>query len=334
LPAEYALANKLGHPLNVTLRQDALLPPLDEWLASKFEPPHLAATIDELLAATVPLQAQPEDNDDISGKIADCDRRLAQYRATLDAGADPATVADWITETEAERAKYQAAKQAAAPRQTVKPMSRDQLTAIVSDLSGLLSVLRDADPADKAEIYTQLGLRGLRLTYHPGERPGEGTVRTEMKVVSPGRHWQFESVRGASRPLRTYLPSRANWYLEAISDRGGGPVDPVDHDRLRSAAGADRGHGLLPAYAHAGSAAWAARLGRRTCAPAGGRDDCRCIHDLAGRLPVWPARWGASVGATGRGQRRQPGRQRRRGRGDLHWPGDRSLAELCLDRIV
>jgi len=72
-------------------------------------------------------------------------------------------------------------------------MSRDQLTAIVSDLSGLLSVLRDADLADKSEIYTQLSLRGLRLTYHPGERPGEGTVRTEMKVVTPGRHWQFES---------------------------------------------------------------------------------------------------------------------------------------------
>jgi len=199
-PAEYALANKLDHPLNVTLRQDALLPPLDEWLASKFEPPHLAATIDELLAATVPLQAQPEDDDGISGKIADCDRRLTQYRATLDAGADPATVAGWITETEAERARYKAARQAAAPRQTAKPMSRDQLTAIVSDLSGLLSALRDADPGDKAEIYTQLGLRGLRLTYHPGQRPGTGTVRTEMKVVSPGRHWQFESVRGPSAP--------------------------------------------------------------------------------------------------------------------------------------
>src|SRR5262249_57575652 len=109
----------------------------DEWLASKFEPPHLAATIDELLAATVPLQAQPEDNDGISGKIADCDRRLAQYRATLDAGADPATVAGWITETETERAKYMAAKQAAAPQRTAKPMSRDQITAIVSELSGM-----------------------------------------------------------------------------------------------------------------------------------------------------------------------------------------------------
>ncbi len=196
-PSEYALANKLDHPLNGTLRQDALLPPLNEWLASKFEPTHLTATIDELLAATIPLKAQPDDGDDISGKIADCDRRMAQYRAALHAGADPVSVAGWITETEAERARYKAAKQAAAPRRTAKPMSRDQITAIVSDLSGVFSVLRDADPADKSEIYPQLGLHGMRLTYHPGEEPGEGTVQTEVPI-SPGRHWQFESVRGGT----------------------------------------------------------------------------------------------------------------------------------------
>jgi hypothetical protein len=36
----------------VTLRQDVLLEPLDAWLASKFEPRHLPATIDEHAAAT------------------------------------------------------------------------------------------------------------------------------------------------------------------------------------------------------------------------------------------------------------------------------------------
>jgi len=53
--------------------------------------------------------------DDTKAKIA-CDRRLAQYRATLDAGADPATVARWITETEAERARHQATRHAVPQR--------------------------------------------------------------------------------------------------------------------------------------------------------------------------------------------------------------------------
>jgi hypothetical protein len=38
---------------------------------------------------------------------------------------------------------------------------------LVTALSDLLTVLRRADPADKAEIYTQLG---LRLTYEPSGR--------------------------------------------------------------------------------------------------------------------------------------------------------------------
>jgi hypothetical protein len=63
---------------------------------------------------------------------------------------------------------------------------------VVTALSDLLIVLRRADPADKAEIYTQLG---LRLTYEPSDR----TIRAETHI-SPARHWQFESVRGGTAP--------------------------------------------------------------------------------------------------------------------------------------
>jgi IS6 family transposase len=185
-PSEYALANRVAHPLNVTLRRDVLLGPLDGWLSSKFGRRHLGRTIDELSTATIQHQADPG-NAEIDARIADCDRKLAQYRATLDAGADPATVARWITETEAERARH---KRAATPRPAATSMSRDEMASIVSALADILAVLRDADPADKAEIYTQLG---LRLTYQPSER----LVRTEVQI-SPAQHWQFESVRGGT----------------------------------------------------------------------------------------------------------------------------------------
>ncbi len=71
----------------------------------------------------------------------------------------------------------------------------EEIASVVSSLSDLLAVLRAADPADKAEIYAQLG---LRLTYHPSDR----TVWAEAHI-SPAQHWQFESVRGRSWPLRT-----------------------------------------------------------------------------------------------------------------------------------
>ena len=191
-PSEFALANHVGHPLNVTLRQDILLDPLDEWLASKFGPQYLPGTIDELAAVITPPEVDPGAAE-IDAQIAGCDRKLAQYRAALDAGAEPATVARWITETEAERARYQAVKRAAAPQLVPAAMSRDEIASVVNALSDALVVLRSADPADKAQIYAGLG---LRLIYQPGER----LVRTEVHV-SPAQHWQFESVRGGIDPV-------------------------------------------------------------------------------------------------------------------------------------
>jgi site-specific DNA recombinase len=82
----------------VTLRQDALLESLDTRLVSKFAPRHLSATVDELASTTAGQPGPSCAEDDLKAKITECDRKLAQYRATLDAGADPASVARWITE--------------------------------------------------------------------------------------------------------------------------------------------------------------------------------------------------------------------------------------------
>jgi len=67
-------------------------------------------------------------------------------------------------------------------------MSRDEIASVVAALSDLLAVLRDAEPADKSEIYTQLG---LRLVYQPHDR----TVRAEARVCADS-HWQSQGVRG------------------------------------------------------------------------------------------------------------------------------------------
>ncbi|MFE9191060.1 hypothetical protein ACFYL6_15735 [Micromonospora sp. NPDC007208] len=43
-------------------------------------------------------------------------------------------------------------------------MSRSQIVDLVRALGDITAVLRDADPADKAEVYRQ---PGLRLNYQP-----------------------------------------------------------------------------------------------------------------------------------------------------------------------
>jgi hypothetical protein len=89
------------------------------------------------------------------GRIADCDRKPTGYRTALDAGGDPATIFRGVTETTAERARY-AAGTRPAPRAS---MTREQTASIVTTLGDILAVLADADPADQAEIPSQLGLR-------------------------------------------------------------------------------------------------------------------------------------------------------------------------------
>jgi site-specific DNA recombinase len=135
-PNEYAPANRVSHPLNVTLRQDAVLDPLDAWLAGKFGPRHLSGTIDELVAAATSPDAPDAGQDDRKAKIAECDRKLVSYRAALDAGASPATVAGWITETETERAGHLSAARPAAPRHTI---SKDDIAAHVARLADVLT---------------------------------------------------------------------------------------------------------------------------------------------------------------------------------------------------
>jgi site-specific DNA recombinase len=186
-PNEYGLANQLANPRNVTLRQDAILRPLDSWLSRKFGPRHLSRTIDELAAAAALPGPGNGPDKETSARIADCDRKLSRYRAALDADGDPVVLARWITETTAERAALAARARPAAPR---APLTREQIASVVAALGDALVVLRDADPADKAEIYAQLG---LQLTYQPGQR----LVKVEAQLDRTP-HWDFDCVRGGT----------------------------------------------------------------------------------------------------------------------------------------
>jgi site-specific DNA recombinase len=187
-PAEYALANRVEHPLNVNLREDTIIGHVDRWLAREFAPQRLTETIRDLAAAAERADTAQRSGDDegIARKIAECDRKLASYRAALDAGANPATVAAWIAETEAEKASYVLVIR--KPAATRHRMTEAEIKAIVEKLADIAQVLADADPDDKAEIFRQLG---LKLTYQPSRQVVEAEIR------KPDR-WQFDGVRGGT----------------------------------------------------------------------------------------------------------------------------------------
>jgi len=78
---------------NVNLREDAVIGRVDKWLAREFAPHRMSDTLSALAeAAQRDTTTTSATDGEAASKIAECDRKLAQYRAALDAGANPATV--------------------------------------------------------------------------------------------------------------------------------------------------------------------------------------------------------------------------------------------------
>jgi hypothetical protein len=155
------VGNKINHPLTVYVREDAVLDPLDTWLADAFAPHRIEQSLTAL------QDAQPDHTPAVDAArrtIAECDRKLARHRAALEAGADPALVVTWSQEVQQQCTAAEAQLANLTSRHgTNRRMSRNDIHAMLDTLGGLLDVLRHADPADKAEVYRELG---VRLTYH------------------------------------------------------------------------------------------------------------------------------------------------------------------------
>jgi hypothetical protein len=155
-PGQYALANHVQHPRGIFLREDIVVPRIDGWLAKAFAPHRLAETVAAIAAASAQDDDETIANEVDTKQLADCERKLTQYRALLEQGTDPAIVAEWIREVEQERARLQAIARTEA---TDPVMTEEELTAIVGALGDMVKVLADAEPKDKTLLYKALGLR-------------------------------------------------------------------------------------------------------------------------------------------------------------------------------
>ena len=104
-PSDRGSVPGMDHPRSVYVREDRIVPKLDEWIATLFDPANLDATCDALEMAGAATEVDHALIEAARRKLADCDSRLAKYRRALDAGADPAIVAGWMAEVHGERLK-------------------------------------------------------------------------------------------------------------------------------------------------------------------------------------------------------------------------------------
>jgi hypothetical protein len=70
-----------------------------------------------------------------------------RYQATLDAGGDPQTIAEWTRQVKAERAVALAREATRARSQPTRRLTEDDIRALITALGNLRDVIRDAGPA-------------------------------------------------------------------------------------------------------------------------------------------------------------------------------------------
>ena len=162
--SERAPVPGLDHPKVVYVRESAIVPKLDQWIATLFDPPNLDATCDALAMAGGANDVDHARIEAATRKVADCDQRLAKYRQTLDAGADPVVVAGWMSEVQGERLK---AEREIGVAQPGRQLTKKQIRALVASLKDIAAVLATADPKLKAEVYEELG---ITVKYDPTRR--------------------------------------------------------------------------------------------------------------------------------------------------------------------
>lgn len=152
------------HPSNVYVKEDAVVPGLDGWLAGLFDDEHVDHT-SEILAGVAEADPEYEARQaELEAKIRDCDRRLAKYHKALDLTDEIEPFIEWIGDVKRERKQLETQLGRSIPG---PKLTKEQVRVLITHLRGIVDVLADADPADKADLYAEMG---VSLSYHPDGR--------------------------------------------------------------------------------------------------------------------------------------------------------------------
>ena len=99
----------LEHPKSLSVREDHLLPTIDNWLGELFDPDHIDHTI-ETLANVETDQIDAAEELAARRTIKDCDKRIANFEIALGTTNDPDTIAGFARQIERTRAERKSAE--------------------------------------------------------------------------------------------------------------------------------------------------------------------------------------------------------------------------------
>lgn len=130
------------------LREDAVVGPLDDWIAGLVTP--------EALAQAHALDGTGAKSSALRAKLTELDRKIGSLMSALETGVSVPEITQQLQRRSKERAGLEAElrQSQAAAQVTAQEMRR-----ALEDLGGIAEILPSADPAQRARLYASLGVR-------------------------------------------------------------------------------------------------------------------------------------------------------------------------------
>jgi hypothetical protein len=157
-------SNHPDHPATVYVREDRIVPHLDDWVAELFTDEHIDDTCAKLADAAQPDTDQEAQERRIQDRIRKLNQELDSYMTIIRTESEAApTVGKWIAETDQERRRLEAL----LGRTPTTTLTAEDIKALVASLQDITATLAAADPTDKAKVYAEMG---IDITYHQDGR--------------------------------------------------------------------------------------------------------------------------------------------------------------------
>ncbi len=174
------------HPPSLYVREDAILGPLDEWIASLTSPAALAEH---------QHPSGPTSSEEVAlrAKLTELDRKLNALVLAVESGADISLLTDQLRRRTTEREGIEAQLRS-LPK--VRTVSTTEMEDALTQLGGIARLLQVAEPSARQQVYESLG---LRLEYDPeGSRLTATLPRCVSLIVSGGGLEPPRPIKGTS----------------------------------------------------------------------------------------------------------------------------------------
>ncbi|GAB2615302.1 recombinase family protein [Kribbella endophytica] len=167
----------LDHPPTVYLREDQLVPEVNEWIGQLFDPENLDETVANLVGTQESDPAAAAERR-FRQRIETAEASMKRFQRALEAGWDPEALTSQYNAAVAEKKAALAGLEALQPEQR---LSSADIRAMIDQLGVMREVLDQADRGDLSDLY---GALGLTVSYNENTRVAEVSISPTPRVVS------------------------------------------------------------------------------------------------------------------------------------------------------